>query len=308
MRGISPTMLKIISWNIARRQKAWQKLLSMDADIALLQECRQPPRETEPRIETSADYHGAAVVKLSNRVRVQWLAPTPLADAKPGDLAVSHPGSLSAAIVTPGHGEPVTVVSVCAEYEKPHRSTGGMSWNITDASVHRVISDLSLLVGRQRGHRIIVAGDLTVWHGYGDDKSGYWKGRYDTVFDRMTAIGLPLVGPRCPNGRQAVPRPEWLPADSKNVPTFRSPGQQPAEAQHQLDFVFASESLKDSLQVRALNHPDQWGPSDHCRIEIVLPRLSGVAGHHFAANPADSDCCPRREPNRQSARQRRRKP
>lgn len=36
-----------------------------------------------------------------------------------------------------------------------------MSWDIVDASVQRVISDLSLLIGRQRGHRIIAAGDLT---------------------------------------------------------------------------------------------------------------------------------------------------
>ena len=85
------------------------------------------------------------------------------------------------------------VASISAEYQKPHRSTGKMSWNIVDASVHRVISDLSLLIGKQRGHRILAAGDLSVLHGYGEND--YWRKRYDTVFDRMKALGLPFVGP-----------------------------------------------------------------------------------------------------------------
>ena len=91
-----------------------------------------------------------------------------------------------------------------------------MSWDITDASVHRVLSDLSLLVGKQRGHRIIAAGDLTVLYGYGEND--YWKRRYDTVFDRMEAIGPLLVGPQYPGGRQAEPWPAELPPGSLNVP------------------------------------------------------------------------------------------
>ena len=37
-------MLKIVSWNIARRQAAWAQLLEVDADLALIQEgiWRQP--------------------------------------------------------------------------------------------------------------------------------------------------------------------------------------------------------------------------------------------------------------------------
>ena len=36
------------------------------------------------------------------------------------------------------------------------------------------------------------------------------------------------------------------------------------------NYVFASRGLADSLTVRALNRPEEWGPSDHCRIEIEL--------------------------------------
>jgi exonuclease III len=42
-------------------------------------------------------------------------------------------------------------------------------------------------------------------------------------------------------------------------------------ATRQLDFVFASHALAERLSVRALNtDPDEWGPSDHCRVAIEL--------------------------------------
>ena len=33
----------------------------------------------------------------------------------------------------------------------------------------------------------------------------YWKNRYNTIFTRMDALGLPFVGPQAPDGRQADP-------------------------------------------------------------------------------------------------------
>lgn len=105
---------------------------------------------------------------------------------------------------------------------------------------------------------------------YGYGENDYWKRRYDTVFDRMEAIGLPLVGPQYPNGRQAEPWPAELPGDSLNVPTYYHPKQTPATATRQLDFAFASESLTDVMTVRALNSQEEWGPSDHCRMLIEV--------------------------------------
>ncbi len=272
-------MTKLFSWNIAYRHKAWRSLVGVDADVALLQEARIPPEDVSEWVEVDpAPFYEAegkgisrcAIVKLSEGIEIEWLEPVPISRAKYGDLIESQPGCLAAAIITPPGGRPFTAVSFCPEYEKPHRSTGKMSWNIVDASIHRVISDISLLIGRQRDHRIIAAGDLTIYHGYGEDKSGYWKGRYDTVFNRMAAIGLPFVGPQYPNGRQADPWPPELPTDSKNVPTYIHSTQTLETATSQLDYVFVSESMADSVKVRALNSPDEWGPSDHCRIEIEV--------------------------------------
>ena len=270
-------MLRIVCWNIARRHAAWRCLPDSGMDLALLQEAGAPPEDVAERAdvdpEVFRDDEGraisrTAVARLSDRFSVDWLKPTPITEAQTGDFVVSQPGCISAAIVSSADIEPVTVTSISAAYEKPHQSTGRMAWDITDASLHRVISDLSLLIGRQRGHRIIVAGDLTVLYGYGEND--YWKRRYDTVFDRMAALGLPLVGPRHPNGRQADPWPGELPKDSLNVPTYHHSRQTPTTATRQLDFVFASESLADSISVRALNSPEEWGLSDHCRLEITV--------------------------------------
>ena len=219
-------MLRIVCCNIARRHAAWRCLPDSGMDMALLREAGAPPEDVAERVEVDPapfrDDEGraisrTAVVRLSDRVRVNWLKPTPIDEADPGDFVVSQPGCISAAIVAAPDINPITAVSICAAYEKPHRSTGRMSWDITDASLHRVISDLSLLVGRQNGHHAIAGGDLTVLYGYGEND--YWKRRYDSVFDRMAAIGLPLVGPRYP----VVVRPSPGPASCRRTVSMSLP-------------------------------------------------------------------------------------
>lgn len=267
-------MVKIICWNIAGRQAPWRTLLDMDADVALLQEASPPQIDLPSHVEIDPSpwYTAgggrpwkAAIAKLSDRVRVEWIEVKSILEAGNSAFAVSHAGTLAAAMVTRPVGQPFVVASMYGVWE--NRVEG--SWITADGTVHRIISDLAWFIGRQHGHRIIAGGDLNIYHGYGDSSSAYWKGRYDSVFDRMAAIGLPFVGPQHPDGRQADPWPDWLPKDSRNVPTYLHRGT-PAEATDQLDFVFASESMTESLRVSALNEPGQWGPSDHCRIEVVV--------------------------------------
>jgi hypothetical protein len=148
----------------------------------------------------------------------------------------------------------------------PHDSTHS-KWIYADASVHRLISDISALIGRQVGHQIITAGDLNILYGHGEYGNQYWAARYRTIFDRLEGIGLRFVGPQSPDGRQALPWPDELPLDSRNVPTFHHSRQTPATATRQLDFVFAT-TIADRVRTCALNAPDEWGPSDHCRVRI----------------------------------------
>jgi len=273
-------MLKLISWNIGHRQEARRYLLDIDVDVALLQEATAPPADVARKLEidpepwrTSGAARDrpwrAAVVRLSTRVAVQWLEAKPLDTAEPSELAVSRPGTLATAILTLPSGETLAVFSMYALWEDPHHSADG-TWIYADSSAHRLISDLSAFVGQRKRRRIVAAGDLNILCGYGEQGSEYWASRYATVFSRMSALGLEFMGPQAPAGRQANPWPDELPRTSMNVPTYHTNHQAPATATRQLDFVFASADLAERVSVTALNKPDQWGPSDHCRVKIDI--------------------------------------
>ena len=275
-------MTKIISWNIARRREPWRHLLDMDADIALLQEAAEPPPEIAARVAidpapwrlVGADANPTrswrtAIVKLSDRVHVEWIEAKPIEQGGSGEFVVSRPGALAAAKVTPPGGAPFIVISMYAVWESMHDSTGSR-WIYADGSAHRMISDLAGFIGHATRHRILAAGDLNILRGHGEFGDAYAAARYATVFERMDALGLPFIGPQAPHGRQAEPWPDELPPDSGNVPTYHHSRQTPATATRQLDFVFASSALAESARVRAINEPEQWGPSDHCRVAIEI--------------------------------------
>ena len=271
--------MKIVSWNIGQMKDPWHRLLDMDADLALLQEAIEPPHEVAGRVEVNPgpwEIAGGyatpqrwrtAVVRLSDRISVEWIEAKSIAEAGTGEFAVRIPGTVAAARITSLGREPFFAVSMYAQWRRPHASTGS-SWIVSDASAHRVVSDLSGFIGSQANHRIIAAGDLNILYGHGENGSRYWAARYQTIFDRMAAMGVPFVGPQAPNGKQADPWPHELPRDSRNVPTYYT--KKPETATRQLDFVFASRGFHESIKVRALNSIEDWGPSDHCRLEIEV--------------------------------------
>lgn len=265
---------------MARRKNAWPYLLKSGADLALVQEATEPPKELASQVKVSSvpwQTEGAgvhrpwrsAVVGLSGQIEIGWFDSKPIGQALKGELAVSRIGTLEAAKISQPGIDPFIVVSLYSIWESPVANSES-SWIYADGSAHRLVSDLSAFVGRQTGHRIIAAGDLNILKGYGENGSPYWARRYATLFSRMEAIGIPFVGPRAPLGHQVTPWPSELPKDSLNVPTFHSSHQTPASATRQLDFVFASRSLGANLQVEALNAVEQWGPSDHCQIQIRI--------------------------------------
>ena len=301
----------VVSWNIATRHEPWRQLLQMDADVALLQEAMPPPDDVV-RLRDAAlsptegaglldigpkaswDSHSwnsnwwrgrgnalydrwPMVVRLSDRVDVEWFKQVgPAGWSEQDEIAVSGIGTIAAARVTPRDGstEPFIVVSMYGRWEVPHPSRNRPSWIYSDASVHRIMSDLSAFIGHEntQTHRILAAGDLNIAHGYGDGGSPpYWEARYRSVFERMGAIGLEFMGPQTPNGRQAETLATHEPADSRNVVTFYLPGKNPATASNnQLDYVFASRGFHDGLKVRAMNGVEEWGASDHCRLLIEI--------------------------------------
>lgn len=253
-------------------------------DVALLQEAAPPPSEVACDVEPARDSDcrwtmagwtkpfRTAIARLSDRVTMRARRTVDLATSRGEVLPVSRVGTLAIADVKQA-GETITCISAYAPWENmlhdPPREKPGI---LSDASAHRLISDISPLI-TSRNHKILIAGDLNILHGHGERGNEYWKARYETVFTRMTALGLRFVGPQAPNGRQADPWPEELPKASKNVPTFHHSRQTPATATRQMDFVFASETIADRVRVRAMNGVEEWGPSDHCRviIDVVAP-------------------------------------
>ena len=91
--------MKTLCWNFARRHAAWRSLVASDADIALLQEAGAPPDDVARMLDVDPasfqDDRGHAisqttVVRLSDRVEVEWLKPIPLVEAKYGDFVASQ--------------------------------------------------------------------------------------------------------------------------------------------------------------------------------------------------------------------------
>ena len=126
-------------------------------------------------------------------------------------------------------------------------------------------------------HRMLVAGDLNTIYGATDNNRLEKPPRARTIFDRMEALGFEFVGPQWPDAdRQADPRPQGLPKDTKNVPTYLSARQrrrmrdQGIVRGNQLDYVFASRGLHDRIRVHAMNDVGGFGPSDHCRIQVEV--------------------------------------
>ena len=85
------------------------------------------------------------VVKLSDRVEVEWFKQIgPVWESEPDEIPVSGIGTITAARVTPKDGsiEPFIAVSMYGRWLGPHPSAVG-DWIYSDASAHRIISDLS---------------------------------------------------------------------------------------------------------------------------------------------------------------------
>ena len=216
------------------------------------------------------------VVKLSDRVEIEWFKQvSTIQIPEPDEIAVSGIGTIAAARITPRDGEPFVAVSMYARWMWPYQADR-TPWTVgySDASAHRIISDLSAFIGNTdpSTHRIVAAGDLNMVYGDPGDYPQSLVARERTVFDRMAALGLEFIGPQHPHGRQADPRPEGLLAGTGNVPTFYPPGKSPATAPNQLDYVFASHGLHNTVRVRALNEVEEWGSSDHCRLLIEIDR------------------------------------
>ena len=287
-------MIRIVSWNIAKRPAAWRELCTMDVDVALLQEAGNVPSDVAHAVDDgpreswdpqvwNADYGSrwstglserwCKIVKLSDRVEVEWFKQvSPISMPEKDEIAVSGIGTIAVARITPHQGQSFIVVSMWARWMLPHISTDS-KWRIgmPDVSAHRILSDVSGFIGDYdpSTHRIVAAGDLNIVYNEGGQD---WDGSRDqSVWSRMNALGLEYLGPSYPNGRKALRNRDWLAPDSLNVPTYRTTHEKtPEAASQQLDYAFASRGFHKEVRVSAMNGIEEWGPSDHCRVLIEV--------------------------------------
>ena len=189
------------------------------------------------------------------------------------EIGASGIGTMVAARVT-ARGRPseaFVAVSLYAQWIGAHPGTISPTM-ASDISAHRILSDLSVLIGYEDPprHRILAAGDLNMFCGATGRRLSLPE-RERTVWDRFETLGLEFLGPQAPNGRAASsPQPD-VPDDTRNVPTYYFPQQRSsAKANRQLDYVFASRGFHERVKVRALNGIDEWGSSDHCRLLIEV--------------------------------------
>ena len=281
----SGMVTRIVSWNIAKRDDPWRELAEMaqrgEADVALLQEAGSPPGDLIRLAPPDDDIHWSRhlydrwplVVRLSERVKIERFRQVPpICDLGEADIGASGIGTMAAARVTPldRPEESFLAVSMYARWMRSHPSTGPRPRIYSDVSAHRILSDLSAFIDQPnpRHHRIIAAGDLNLYY----TTTGFtpWFDRHWSVWQRFEALGLEFLGPQLPDGRPAATSQPEVPSDTRNVPTYRTTRQSPAEANRQVDYAFASRGFHERVSVRALNGIDEWGASDHCRLLIEV--------------------------------------
>lgn len=273
--------LRLVSWNMggafAGGQKEWDYLLGDSTlDAGILQEAPYPSkvdlnivpgRGSYWKTETGGFFRSrTAVVGLSDRVSVVEVPTAPLSYAGNSEMAVSRMGTVTAAeVVVTGTDERITVISVYGLWENPVPYERVI---YADASMHRILSDISSLISGS-SRPVVLAGDFNLVRGIEDPNDGeLWNRRNASVFDRLDALGFTFVGPQTPNGVGPDTPTLGLPADSQAVVTHRLKRGDPATGRYQLDYVYVTGDLVDRVSTRALNDGEEWGPSDHCQVII----------------------------------------
>ena len=254
-----------------------------EADVAMLQEAGSPPEGVSGRVEyddhdiqhRSQYDRWPLIVRLSDRVKVEWLRQDePKFNLDKRSIGISGIGTIAGAKISP-RDQPQNAFlafSMYARWMRVHPTTGA-SWIYSDSSAHRILSDISTFIDHAspEKQKILAAGDMNMFFGaIGNEKSV--PEREQTVWNRFSALGLEFLGPQLPHGRPAATKQPDIPTTTRNVPTFHTTKQSPAEANRQLDYAFASRGFHRSINVRALNKVEEWGPSDHCRLMIEVEK------------------------------------
>jgi len=258
--GPHPGRLRVVVWNMAHKgSQAWAALDDLDPDICLLNEAVIPV--SRKGLWSATGTHGRD--GSTNR---PWCAAvttelpfSPITDARPEfhgsvrnvPLECSRPGVWEAASVTTQIGS----VNTVALY--------GLMDELSDASVHRSLSEISPLMDDPRYRNlVIIGGDLntgTQW------QNRSLKRRDRGVLERFEALGLvDCLRLKRPKGRLA----DCQCTDGEvceHVRTRKDGGH--PNVPYQTDYLFASKKMAGRLVHCETLATDEWfAVSDHAPI------------------------------------------
>ena len=269
--------MKLISWNMNQRASNWGVLAELMREhnvvAAMVQEAVAPLTGCDHGLRVFTDpslledpwqmpvptvrRNFASAIAVRGDVYVDRWTPAPIGKAEYSKPAISHQGQW----VAIGLGEPddrVWIVSLYGLWETMPDTKDIFA----QATLHRALSDLSLLFLAKATKQVVVAGDLNIWLGYGNKK---WEPGYRSVFDRFEAYGFTLAGPRRAKGAPLEGCPCCGGDRCLHVRTYRHQ-HSASSIPYQNDYAFVR-GVGQAACV-ALDDERNWQHSDHCPILI----------------------------------------
>ena len=265
---MSSDEISIVSWNIHHQPSAWELLDSFGSDAVLIQEATKPPiknafQVVAPpsgnwRLINGSGAHATAIVITNPEFYFHPVPVTPLGWNSPDSIPSSHPGQFTI-IETKFGARPLYLISLYGFFRD----------DLSDASIHRAVSDLSDLFSGK--NEILIAGDLNVYRDHTLGKEGQYSrylDRYKEVFSRFASVGLELLGPF---GKAPLENcPCYEATSCRHVRTYRH-GMKEDSKPLQLDFVFGTNGLSEKLvSCEVLDTTKYWEVSDHAPIQITI--------------------------------------
>jgi endonuclease/exonuclease/phosphatase family metal-dependent hydrolase len=234
-----------------QRAAAWELLASLDLEVALVQEAVPPPH-------THAVYRaggiggrrqwGSAVVSFDGELREIDRIKSPHGGGQELDLVQTFPGSV--AIGQPAGAEPVVFVS----------AYGVMEGGYAVTTMHRVLSDLTPLLDKEIGKRLIIGGDFNCSTQLG----GHDRARHRNLFDRFATLGLVDLLAQTTDSRAPLEGCPCSDDPCRHVQTLRHAR---SRTPWHNDYLFATPPLAERLRdCQPLAGPNQWALSDHCPV------------------------------------------
>jgi endonuclease/exonuclease/phosphatase family metal-dependent hydrolase len=251
--------METVVWNMQHKLESWDSLRGLGADIGLLNEATRVPdgvqalalgdtkgRDDYPRLWSTAVVSPHPFRLIEDAQATSW------GRTRNVPFHNSRPGSWTAAVVSvPGTGE-VTAVSLY-----------GLLDEMSDASVHRSLSEVSPIFDDDRYRDLVVlGGDLNTSSGWDIRTDGSHLARDRTILDRISAYGLVdclqqmrppgrLEGCRCSFGDDCMHTRTRLDPRHPDIP-------------YQMDYMYASPALAERLERCDVLAPADWpSPSDH---------------------------------------------